>query len=70
MENLTRRKDLIAAGAIAVVTTAAVAIAKAIGAVIAGAFLAGAGTSLTAAYVIIANTMIKQARRNNEHTGE
>ena len=70
MENLTRRKELVVAGAIAVVTTAAVAIAKAIGAVLAGAFLEGEGTSLTAAYVIIANTTIKQARRNNEHTGE
>jgi hypothetical protein len=55
MENLTRRKELIVTGAIAVVV---------------GAFLAGTGTSLTVAYVIIANTMIKQARRNNEHTGE
>ena len=40
-----------------------VAIAKGVGTDIAAAFIAGAGTAATVGYVIITNTIIKQARR-------
>ena len=63
MENLTRRKELAVASAIALVTTAAVIVAKSVGAVIVASFLAGAGTAITVGYVIIANRMLKQAGR-------
>ena len=63
MEGKTRKRELAVATAVAIVTTAAVAIVKAVGADIAGAFIAGAGTATTIGYVVITNMMIKQARR-------
>jgi hypothetical protein len=48
MENLTRMRE--AAVVAAIVTTAAVAIARVIGVVIVAAFLAGAGTGMAVGY--------------------
>ena len=62
MGGITRKKEVAVAAAMAIVTTAAVAVAKGVGADIAGAFIAGAGTAATVGYVIITNMMIKQAR--------
>jgi hypothetical protein len=49
-------KEVAVAAAMAIVTTAAVAVAKGVGADI-------AGTAATVGYVIITNMMVKQARR-------
>jgi hypothetical protein len=61
MKNLTRRKEIAVAGMIAL-TTAAVIIAKILGAIIPAIFLAGAGSAITIRYVIIANAVIKQSK--------
>ncbi len=54
MKNVTRTKELIIAGALA--------LAKWAGATILATFLTGAGTAATVEYVIITNWMIKQAK--------
>ena len=63
MANIIRKKEVAVAAAMAIVTTSAVAVAKGVGADMAEAFIAGAGTAATVGYVIITNMVIKQARR-------
>lgn len=60
MRNLTRRKMLTTATTIAILTIAAVMLSKMIGAIIIGAFLAGAGTVITIGFVIFANIWIRK----------
>ncbi len=61
MENITRKKEVIIAAAMALFTTALVAFSKSIQADLLGAFLAGAGAAVTVGYIISTNKKIKQA---------
>jgi len=63
MENVTRRKEVAIAALIAVVTTAAVVLAKGAGSDIVAAFITGAGSAITIGYVILTNRAIQQAKR-------
>jgi hypothetical protein len=63
MGNMTRKKEVAIAAVIAVVTTAAVALAKEAGSHIVAVFIAGAGTAVTVGYVVLTNIAISQARR-------
>jgi hypothetical protein len=64
MENLTRRKEIWTVMAIVIVTTSVVAMTKATGAILVATFLAGLGTGIALACVIITDMLIEQARRD------
>jgi hypothetical protein len=62
MLTITRNKEVGIAAMLAILTTAAVVIAKGAGSEIVAAFIAGAGSAVTVGYVVITNIKIKQAR--------
>ena len=62
MKKVTRRREVATAVAIAVATTAAVALAKGVGSDTVAAFIAGAGFATTVGYVVLTNIAIHQAR--------
>jgi hypothetical protein len=63
VENLTRRKVITAATAIAIVTIAIVMITKLIGAFVVTAFLAGVGVTLVIGLVVLAGILTKSSER-------
>jgi hypothetical protein len=62
MLTITRNKEVGITAMLAILTTAAVVIAKGAGSEIVAAFIAGAGSAVTVGYVVITNIKIKQAR--------
>lgn len=61
MKPVTRTREVLIAAAIALATTAVVALVRASGSNIAAAFIAGAGSATTVGYVALTNIAIRQA---------